>query len=312
VVVVTGAAIALVLVGILIGTRLPGRGAPTTQPTTPAQQAPAPAAPPAAPAVATVPDLDSRKTTVFRLERTGKLDSALAVCLQLLQDCQSRLGDRALETAGVADQYAWLLMKTGALDKAEALARSAYQAAAESNSGDLKVMRERRSTLAGILIAAGRLDEAAAIYANRPVPTQWGVTQTFQGSFVADDGKAHVLVFWEAWCPHCAKAMPQLEALDKQYAGRGINIMGLTQETQNATDDDVNRFIREKGIHFPIVKESGRTASYFGATAVPAFRIIEKGRLIWEGYAPTVDRISTRMLDGLVAALHKSKTASIS
>ncbi len=299
--------IAAVLVGsllliatIVIAVRLLPREAATTQQSVSRSQSDSSI-------VATVPNLGSRKAAAFRLERAGRLDSALVICEQLLADCRSRLGDRATETLDVTNQYAWMLMKSGALEKAEEFARNAEHLASESTSVDVKSMRERRSTLAGILIAQGRLDDAAALYANRRVPAQWGITQTFQGSFKADDGKAHLLVFWEAWCPHCAKAMPELEEISKKYAGRGLAVEGLTQETQNATDDDVRRFIREKGIHFPIVKENGKSASYFGCTAVPAIRIIKAGRLVWEGYAPSADRVATRMLDGLIGAPGKRK-----
>ena len=63
-------------------------------------------------------------------------------------------------------------------------------------------------------------------------------------------GKAVVLNFWATYCGPCKIEMPWFEDLQKQYAAQGLVIIGVAQDD---SQDDVEKFVKEMGVHYAIV-----------------------------------------------------------
>ncbi len=93
-----------------------------------------------------------------------------------------------------------------------------------------------------------------------------------------------LLVFWEAWCPHCKREVPKLEELYQKHKGK-MAVIGLTKQTRNITDDQVKSFIEEKGIHYPIAKEAdGAMSRYYNVSGIPAAAVVKDGKVVWRGH----------------------------
>ena len=79
----------------------------------------------------------------------------------------------------------------------------------------------------------------------KPAPKDWSIETWFQGQsdVVLDGSRPTVVLFWEAWCPHCRHEAPRLEALYERYRERGLQVIGVTRLTHDATEQSVREFL---------------------------------------------------------------------
>ena len=68
-------------------------------------------------------------------------------------------------------------------------------------------------------------------------------------------GKVVVVNFWASWCHECRPEMPALERLHREFASRGLAIIGINAREEAAT---IRRYAKELGLTFPAYPRSGR------------------------------------------------------
>ena len=117
-------------------------------------------------------------------------------------------------------------------------------------------------------------------------PKEWGVEKWFQGADEIDlnGSPTTVLVFWEVWCPHCVREVPKLQKLYDKHKEKGLQLVGLTKLSKSATDEELNDFINEKQVHYPIAKEDGSISQYFNVSGIPAAAVVRNGQVVWRGH----------------------------
>jgi thiol-disulfide isomerase/thioredoxin len=64
-------------------------------------------------------------------------------------------------------------------------------------------------------------------------------------------GRIVVLNFWATWCGPCKKEMPDLAAIQNQYAAYGVQVIGASADTLNELQA-VRQSIKETAINFPV------------------------------------------------------------
>jgi peroxiredoxin len=88
-----------------------------------------------------------------------------------------------------------------------------------------------------------------------------------------------VLVFFKVSCPTCQYALPFFERLYKAYRGKGISLVGVSQ---NAAKDTA-AFNKEFGVTFPVLLDDTRSyavSNAYGLTNVPTmFWIAQHGEI---------------------------------
>ena len=96
-------------------------------------------------------------------------------------------------------------------------------------------------------------------------------------------GRVVVLNFWATWCEPCKKEMPDLSAIQNDYAALGVQVIGAAGD-DGAESAKVLKFIREFKVNFPVwVGTKTDDMERFGVGAVlPATVIIDReGKIVW-------------------------------
>ena len=103
-----------------------------------------------------------------------------------------------------------------------------------------------------------------------------------QQSLAAYKGRVVVLNFWATWCEPCKKEMPDLSAIQNDYAASGVQVIGAAGDGA-ADSDKVTKFIREFKVNFPVwVGATTDDMQRFGVgTVLPATVIIDRtGKIV--------------------------------
>lgn len=89
--------------------------------------------------------------------------------------------------------------------------------------------------------------------------------------------KLRVINFWATWCPPCREELPALVELQKQYADKNVQFIGI------AIDDaePVKKFLKNMAVNYPmlIAAQSGIELAFnLGnyASAIPYTLIVDK------------------------------------
>ena len=137
-------------------------------------------------------------------------------------------------------------------------------------------------------------------------------------------GRAVVLNFWATWCEPCKKEMPDLSAIQNDYAALGVQVIGAAGD-DGAESAKVLKFIREFKVNFPVwVGAKTDDMERFGVGAVlPATVIVDReGKIVWREIGIIKPDILRKELDKLllpkvneaakVAKAEKAKTKNSS
>jgi cytochrome c biogenesis protein CcmG, thiol:disulfide interchange protein DsbE len=115
-------------------------------------------------------------------------------------------------------------------------------------------------------------------------------------------GKVVVVNFWASWCVDCRPEMPMLEGLHREFASRGLAIIGInTREDKQV----VGRYATELGLTFPLVLDPrGKNNELYGVIGLPTTFIVGRdGRAVAFGVGPRNwgSPLARALIEGLLA-----------
>lgn len=66
------------------------------------------------------------------------------------------------------------------------------------------------------------------------------------------EGKVVVLNVWATWCGPCRREIPDFIAMNADYKGRDLAILGVTMEDERNTAESVKNFVKGYKVDYPI------------------------------------------------------------
>lgn len=126
-------------------------------------------------------------------------------------------------------------------------------------------------------------------------------------------GRVVVLNFWATYCVPCKKEMPDLAAIQNEYAALGVQVIGASADTMGDRQK-VRQFIKETRLNFPVWLEArAEDMARFGlGSALPATVLIGREGKVVAAYRGVIKAADLRkQLESLLSAAEKeSKTQS--
>ena len=135
------------------------------------------------------------------------------------------------------------------------------------------------------VIRVDSLEVLAASLAERQAATTIGkeIELTLKDPFGTEQrlsslkGRIVILNFWATYCIPCRKEMPDLAAIQNEYAALGVQVIGASADETNDRDK-VLQFVKETKVNFPIwIGATAADMMRFGlGTALPGTVIIDR------------------------------------
>ncbi len=125
-----------------------------------------------------------------------------------------------------------------------------------------------------------------------------------------------VVDFWATWCAPCVKALPHLQALSEEFAGKGVTVLGVCADTPK-TVSRIPQFVQGRKLTFPILLDtSNEVMRRYKIATLPYTCVVDtSGVIVYShfGYKPGDERELRERLVRLVgdpSAGHESAPSS--
>jgi peroxiredoxin len=99
------------------------------------------------------------------------------------------------------------------------------------------------------------------------------------GTTALEDHRARLVIvnFWATWCEPCTAEMPTLEALWRDYRGRGLVVLGISVD-RGAPRPLLEPYVARLGLSFPILLDGDlSTSRAWRVQGLPATFVVRPG-----------------------------------
>ncbi len=107
-------------------------------------------------------------------------------------------------------------------------------------------------------------------------------------------GKVVLINFWATWCAPCLIEMPRFSDWQRQYAGQGLQVLGISMDD---SVEPVKRLLNQRGVSYPVIMGDTKLARLFGGvTGLPSSFVIDRTGRIVARYRGEVDLVQLESL----------------
>jgi len=140
-------------------------------------------------------------------------------------------------------------------------------------------MNKRLSTLlCTALVSIPLYAVAAEIDSKAPDCALTSLGDTQRHNLQQFHGKVVYVDFWASWCPPCAKSFPFLNALERDFKDRGLQVIGVNLDQ---SPEDATAFLGEYPADFTVAADAGeQCAMKFDVKAMPSSYLIDRKGVI--------------------------------
>jgi DsbE subfamily thiol:disulfide oxidoreductase len=125
-------------------------------------------------------------------------------------------------------------------------------------------------------------------------------------SLAALRGKVVVLNLWATWCLPCREELPQLVALHKEFAGQGVELVGVSVDAAGM-GLDVRDFMKEHDMTYPVwLDPEHQFALKFLTVGVPETFVVDRAGIIRYRKIGSLVRGDTTLASAIRSALGAS------
>ena len=115
-------------------------------------------------------------------------------------------------------------------------------------------------------------------------------------------GKVVLVDFWASWCPPCKTSFPALDALYREYASRGVEVLAVNLDERRR---DAEAFLSAHPHRLTVLFDpKGASPVAFGVKGMPSSFVIDRAgsiRFTHMGYSGNVDESYRREIVQLLA-----------
>jgi cytochrome c biogenesis protein CcmG, thiol:disulfide interchange protein DsbE len=131
----------------------------------------------------------------------------------------------------------------------------------------------------GLAACAGHATSGSATAAVGRVAPDWTQPTSSGGRLSMNSlvGKPVYLNFFATWCPPCNEEAPDINALQKQFAGRGLTVVGV-DELENAKK--AAQFVKKFDLTYPAVVDDGTLQSQYNVNGLPVHVFIDRKGIV--------------------------------
>jgi thiol-disulfide isomerase/thioredoxin len=254
----------------------------------------------------------------FEAEDRTKTPYGTAADLKCAADCAAKGIDAALavrEREG--NNFTLYHLEDGRFDK-RAKDWLALMGKRVEVEGTLRTAKDKKYLKVDALnVVAGASGDAAATASLLQDPKVLGTEVEFalkdlfgtEQKLSAYRGRIVVLNFWATYCVPCRKEMPELAAIQNDYAALGVQVIGASADAAEARAS-VLKFIKETKLNFPVWlgATTGDMQKFGLAPALPGTVIIGRdGKIVWHKSGIIKETDVKKEIDKLLAQATKEE-----